>query len=781
LLKKALAFRVGANITRRWNAEINAERAIALLGTWRTMMNNNRKQRRFVFRNLQAFKIMCVLVSLVFTLSSFMCVSYAWAVSGNAYSSLPGYGELRIYSNAIRQDGSELTDEQLGEKFQFAVCLPASPSISVDYAIVSEETGTVASTGKAAADGTFSIELKRGEFAVLLAPVGAPYRISEKHISGTVVLSESSQGNVLASGIDVVFKNAYVESSEGSLEICKLATKSAPLFEFRVKFLFHGEPYTDPVEMSGPGGEVFFSSGDTVGLSSTQSVVFKGLPVGAAYIVEEVDYSNIWYDSNKRVIEGVIIPDLADGTPGVRLDIFNELASKHGFLSFLPITKIVNEHKDQPFVFNVSFEESPYSSKIPSVPGDSTTGPALIITEVTEVTSGAGLETWPPGFLVNRDVINEALANVYISDEELDAVTNELGVINYNNLPEDKIIGIATMGYRVVFKGPHSEFDTWEKDGDNLKISLWPGDIATIANVDTGSRYVISEEPDPNFSGAIQKIAGSIQLKPIILEFSNHWKPLVPIVVKKITENAPPEDKDKEFKIRLLVEGEEVAVYYLKNGEESQPYFAPQEAIFEIIEEDYGPDGYTSRANGYGVTGSERVEIVTSSEYTASAPNAVPTDAPSQGSSGTETKTPTNTPTITPTKAPTSAPAPIPGFIEEPATPPPTMANSLPTSPGSTPTPVAPPPVEDPPADAPPADAPSPLEDIPPAEAPGGPVATPELRSGGEAAPVTSMESPPNPKTADDAQIQLWFFLLVASAGALLMLWGRKPVPQERR
>jgi hypothetical protein len=750
------------------------------------MMNNNIKRRH-------AFKVMCVLVSLVFTLSSFMCASYAWGVSAVPYgSSAPGYGEIRIFNNAISHDGSELTQSQSSQKFLYGINLPSSSSSLIDYTVMNSEAGVAISAGKAAADGSFTIELKPGECAVMLAPIGAPYRISEQHVTGTVVLSENSQGNVQAPVTNAVFKNAFLKESFGSLEIAKLASQSAPMFEFKVSFMFHGEPYAEPVTMVGPGGEGVFSSGSTIGLSSTQSVVFKGLPVGAAYIVEEVDYSNIWYDSNKRMVEGVIIPDLEDGTPGVRLDIFNEFASKHGYLSYLPITKIVDENPNQPFVFNITLDEGPYKSVGASIPDDSTTGPALVIIDRDSLPSGSGLEAYPPGYFSGDGSIDESRSDVYITDEELNAITNELGVINYNNLPEEKLVGIATMGYRVIFKGANSSLDSWERDGDNIKISLWPGDIATIANVDTGMRYIINEESNPNFTPAIQNISGSIQMKPVVLEFSNHWKPLVPIIIKKVTDNAPPEDVEKEFKIVLLIDGEAVATYNLKNGEQSEPYYAQQGSIFEIIEDDHRPEGYVSSANGYGVTGSEQVEIVTSSVFTPSAPT--PTDIPD--SAGQGTSTPSRTPTMTPTITPTRTPAPDPGFSESPVANPTYAQQPLSTSPGSTATPV-PDGGEsgvEPISGTMPTTTPTPPLDIIPDEpVPGGPVATapPELIEDPSPSPTPipeapgSSSSPPrenvaNPKTSDDSLIQLWLFLLIASASALVILWINKPVPQER-
>ena len=178
-----------------------------------------------------------------------------------------------IIAKAVRnEDGAPLTSEQRDMEFSFIVTF--SDGGAYTYKIDGEgEALSVESGGL--------IALKNGQTAVFAdIPLGTQYTVVETPVADYVIQSDNHQGNITGDERIAAFTNTLRTNPEppdnlGSLKIVKAVTGEMSYNE--IGRLFH---FT--LEVDGREPEVFT-------LKAGESKQFDNLPIGAAYVIREID------------------------------------------------------------------------------------------------------------------------------------------------------------------------------------------------------------------------------------------------------------------------------------------------------------------------------------------------------------------------------------------------------------------------------------------------------------------------------------------------------------
>ena len=173
-------------------------------------------------------------------------------------------------------------------------------------------SGTYSYTGNGVPNGTIksggTVSLAHGQSITITGlPVGAGYQVSEDVSSaqGYTVESVGSSGSISTGRSQTAaFTNTKI-SDPGSLTISKIVTgKGASLTrKFKFTVTLTGAPNAYPYTGSASG---ILRSGDTVTLSSGQSISIAGLPAGAGYVVTEADYTGVGYTTSSTGASGTI-------------------------------------------------------------------------------------------------------------------------------------------------------------------------------------------------------------------------------------------------------------------------------------------------------------------------------------------------------------------------------------------------------------------------------------------------------------------------------------------
>ena len=173
-------------------------------------------------------------------------------------------------------------------------------------------SGTYSYTGIGVPNGTIrsgdTISLAHGQSITITGlPESAKYTVTEADYTaeGYTVSSTGAAGSISANAVQTAsFTNTKI-SDPGSLTIHKLVTgkgaSQTRKFKFTVTLI--GAPDAYPYTGSASGT---LRSGDTVTLSSGQSITIAGLPAGAGYTVTEADYSDVGYTTSSTGASGTI-------------------------------------------------------------------------------------------------------------------------------------------------------------------------------------------------------------------------------------------------------------------------------------------------------------------------------------------------------------------------------------------------------------------------------------------------------------------------------------------
>lgn len=215
----------------------------------------------------------------------------AFTNTKNVYA--PATGNLTI-SKTVTGTGADT-----GKAFLFTVTFTGA-SGTYSYAGSGVPNGTIKSGG--------TVSLAHGQSITITGlPAGAGYQVSEDAASaqGYTADSVGSSGSISAGESQTAaFTNTKI-ADPGSLTISKTVTgKGASLTrKFKFTVTMTGAPDAYPYTGSASGT---LRSGDTVTLSSGQSITIAGLPAGAGYAVTEADYTGVGYTTSSTGASGTI-------------------------------------------------------------------------------------------------------------------------------------------------------------------------------------------------------------------------------------------------------------------------------------------------------------------------------------------------------------------------------------------------------------------------------------------------------------------------------------------
>ena len=195
----------------------------------------------------------------------------------------PGIGNLTI-SKTVAGIGADTT-----KKFDFTVIFSGA-SDSYYY------------TGNGVPDGTIksgdTISLTHGQSITITGlPSDATYQVTEGNASaqGYSVESTGSSGTISSSLENTAaFTNTKLPISTGSLTISKMVTGQGASITRQFKFTVTLTGTQDAYPYTGSASGTL-RSGDTITLSSGQSITIADLPAGVGYAVTEADYTDIGY------------------------------------------------------------------------------------------------------------------------------------------------------------------------------------------------------------------------------------------------------------------------------------------------------------------------------------------------------------------------------------------------------------------------------------------------------------------------------------------------------
>ncbi len=152
-------------------------------------------------------------------------------------------------------------------------------------------------------------------------------------------------------------------------------------------------------------------------------------------------------------------------------------------------------------------------------------------------------------------------------------------------------------------------------------LTLRHGQTARIKALPVGSRYTVEETPQDGYIIVSNGHTGHITALGAAAAFTNiYGEPAdgdTTLTVKKIVEGEIPEkDKNREFAFTVIIDGVQTP-FTLKHNEE-KTFVIPNGAVYEVIEEDYFPEGYllSSVTNGAGTAAGGDIDCVFVNTFT---------------------------------------------------------------------------------------------------------------------------------------------------------------------
>ena len=239
-------------------------------------------------------RITSIALCLILTLSAAVSGTYAWQGMASAINSfsdskveLETGAELEVTKEIENSDGSEVTAEQKAINFKFAITFNDGKEYPYSIDDGSEQILD---------NGTFT--LKHGETAVFKGvPVGVLYKVMEVASEDEYIISaDNHTGNIKIDNNKVRFTNNPKEAvDKGSLIVAKTVTGTDSAIDLDTMFDFVVELGEDPdavypytlCDDTGDIDSGTIKSGDTIKLKHGQWAVFTDLEIGLDYQVTE--------------------------------------------------------------------------------------------------------------------------------------------------------------------------------------------------------------------------------------------------------------------------------------------------------------------------------------------------------------------------------------------------------------------------------------------------------------------------------------------------------------
>lgn len=470
-------------------------------------------------------------------------------------------------------------------------------------------------------DQTYTFVLKNGETKVFEnIPIGTDFIVTEKDYTaeGYIAFVQEYVGTVNTSDILLEFVNMFRQPVEyGDLIIEKEIVGPNPdpekEFTFEIQFSDNGT-YSCSID----DGEPFsVASGGTITLKNGQKAVFTDIPEGVKYTVRELDsagYLPLFSQLNGTIIANTtsfahFINNTEAPLPVGRLIVTKEVLGDGADLNKeFEFTAIIN---GETYTFTLKNGESKIFEDLPI-------GTQFIVTEKDYTADGYLAHVQEYVGTVNGLNVVLPFVNVYQKIETAGSLKVEKELIGEDTDPQKEFT------FEVEFSDGGTYLCSID-GGEPFSVEsggtfvLKNGQSAVFTNLPDGIQYIVREiDPAgcvPDFSmtsGTI--IPGNLSIAHFVNRVPAEKSTLR--VTKVLEGNFPESDLQKEFEIILILNGQKIE-FTLKPGETIE-FEVPEGSKFEVIENDYTDQGYTTVIiNGNGIViGGQTIDTTVINTFT---------------------------------------------------------------------------------------------------------------------------------------------------------------------
>lgn len=576
---------------------------------------------------------------------------------------LPLEADLEVEKIIVNLDGSELSESQLEQEFEFYIYFSDEGTykyyitdasnvivshMDSDYrSFVSRvygATGSVEGAGTESVsdvDGTDdgiewleitsreTIYLKHGQVAVIQdLPVGITYSVHETRVVNYYTDSVGHLGNIVYGENRAVFTNTY-DPIYGSLLVSKEVVNDdgSELTEEQLEkeFLF-----TATID----GEEVQFV------LKHGEEHLIADIPVGTKYRVEEFDYIDHEYYATVLVYEGEILGEYEHYLPFVNVydpeEELGDLIVRKVLV--MPDGEEVELDYDLEFTFEVTFEYEDGTTRTEefTLTGDEFGDPSLwkIFEDIPVGTKYTIREIGTGGYLPESDYVEGYIVGRVLDDKDLDledlvvsAVDSMTGTDTSASVESEEVgIDESELVETVLEDGLVEDKNSVLVFGDVITDDSVVEDDNSTPSSDESNTLEESFEFNADGVSSIMTLLDNDILTEEELAFILESMQVVTFynrpeitktleITKEVVGLVPVSDVDKEFLIRLLVDGKLVEEFTLTAGQ-IKSFEVPLGATYEIWEADYLEDGYSQLiVNGYGSIWRDLTEVTVINEY----------------------------------------------------------------------------------------------------------------------------------------------------------------------
>ncbi len=470
---------------------------------------------------------------------------------------------------------------------------------------------------------TYTFVLKHGETKLFeQLPVGTEYVVTEKVYTEDGYLAHVQQytGVVGKEQTVLPFRNQYIPEVPqfGDLAVEKevVGPNADPEKEFTFIITFSdGGTYDCSID----GGEPFpVASGSTIRLRHGQTALFKGLPAGTEYHVEETDASG--YLPLVTVQDGKIVAGVTS-----KVHFINNTTPPAPAGSLTVTKEVVGDGADLNKEFEFTIELNGELITFPLKHGDQKVfeklpiGTKFVVTEKSYDEEGYLTQVKRYEGTING--LNQIIRFVNVFQKPLN-----LGSLRI----EKELIGQDTNPPRqFTFQVEFSDGGTYScsinggepfpvASGDTFQMSA--GQSAVFPDLPADITYIVREVDCGDTAPDFTELKGTILAgETALVHFINRVSetPATLRITKVLEGNYPPEELEREFEFIFTINGQKHTVT-LKPGQ-SLDIQVPDGTQYEVVEKDYSAEGYTTVIHhGSGIVyGGQLVEIEAINTFTS--------------------------------------------------------------------------------------------------------------------------------------------------------------------
>lgn len=566
-----------------------------------------------------ALKCTTLLFSVLFAISAFVSVTYAWENEQQATNNL--------YGSKTKFNSVELVKLEKSEDDSAEIAIP-------DTAFYLFKANGAQVGGRYVTDknGKIHVSLPAGNYYFEEASPAVGYTY-DKDKNGDIITKY--EFSVKDDDAKVVVK-AYNTRVTGDLLIRKTVknTDNSPLTDIQKKteFIFKvtfsdSKSYKYTVD---DGEEKTLKSGETLKLRDGQTASFTDIPMGVLYNVSEESVAGYVCTSTGHRGNISEAQSVADFVNTCDVDKMGNLT----------VTKKVEgnaEDKDKEFKFtakigDITEEFTLKSGKVKTFDGIPI-GTKFVVTEQNDNNYISAQKEYS-GHIADSSTVLLAFNNIYQTDtsEKFGSLTVkkvvEENADNDKEKDQEKDDNNDTVdeestreddkefGFKVVF-------DDGKNKPQTKTFSLKAGEEITFDNLPSKTKFTVQETDANGYLQVLDSISGVIaggytaEVKLVNIEPKDEGdepKKTKLNVTKCLDGDLLDADKDKEFSMTLLV-GDEKFDFKLK-ADETKTFEIPVGVAYELRENNYFADGFSQTVqNGCGISTEETVEIILTNTY----------------------------------------------------------------------------------------------------------------------------------------------------------------------